>query len=66
VPLGYLFAYALVERLDTQSHRFPFVIDPRTIAYAITVMLAATLVCGWMVIRMTKRLQLISVLKVRE
>ena len=66
VPLGYLFAYGLVRSLDSETHRFPFLIHEQTIVYAILVMLAATTVCGWMVIRMTQRLDLISVLKVRE
>jgi putative ABC transport system permease protein len=66
VPLGYLFAYGLVRALDSESHRFPFIVDTHTILYAIWVMIASTIVCGWMVLRMTKRLDLISVLKVRE
>ncbi|MFN9348249.1 MAG: ABC transporter permease [Planctomycetota bacterium] len=66
VPLGYLFAYGLVRALDSESHRFPFIADVHTILYAIWVMIASTVVCGWMVLRMTKRLDLISVLKVRE
>jgi putative ABC transport system permease protein len=66
VPLGYLFAYGLVRALDSESHRFPFIADVHTILYAIWVMIGSTVVCGWMVLRMTKRLDLISVLKVRE
>ncbi|MFM8325305.1 MAG: hypothetical protein ACKN9U_10615, partial [Pirellulaceae bacterium] len=65
-PLGYLFAYGMVRALDSDSHRFPFIADMHTILYAIWVMIASTMVCGWMVLRMTKRLDLISVLKVRE
>ena len=66
VPLGYLFSYGLVRSLDSESHRFPFIIHNQTVAYAVLVMLLATGVCGWMVLRMTKRLDLISVLKVRD
>jgi len=66
VPLGYLFAYGLVRGLDSESHRFPFLVHDQTVLYAVLVMLIATSVCGWMVVRMTKRLDLISVLKVRE
>ncbi|MFN5104780.1 MAG: ABC transporter permease [Planctomycetota bacterium] len=66
VPLGYLFAYGLVRAMDSESHRFPFVVHQQTILYAVSVMIAATIVCGLMVLRMTKNLDLISVLKVRE
>jgi putative ABC transport system permease protein len=66
VPLGYLFAYGLITAMDSESHRFPFMVHQQTVLYAILVMLLATSVCGWMVIRMTKQLDLISVLKVRE
>jgi ABC-type antimicrobial peptide transport system permease subunit len=66
VPLGYLFAYGLITAMDSESHRFPFMVHQQTVLYAILVMLLATSLCGWMVIRMTKQLDLISVLKVRE
>ncbi|MFM8574098.1 MAG: ABC transporter permease [Pirellula sp.] len=66
VPLGYLFAYGLITALDSESHRFPFMVHQQTVLYAILLMLLATSLCGWMVIRMTKQLDLISVLKVRE
>lgn len=66
IPLGYLFAYGLVRGLDSESHRFPFLVHEQTVVYAVLVMLIATSICGWMVVRMTKRLDLISVLKVRE
>lgn len=66
VPLGYLLAYGLVSAMDSESHRFPFFVHHQTVVYAIVVMMAATSACAWMVLRMTKRLDLISVLKVRE
>ena len=66
VPLGYLLAYGLVSAMDSESHRFPFFVHHQTVVYAILVMMSATAACAWMVLRMTKRLDLISVLKVRE
>ena len=66
VPLGYLLAYGLVSAMDSESHRFPFFVHHQTVVYAIVVMVAATSACAWMVLRMTMRLDLISVLKVRE
>jgi putative ABC transport system permease protein len=61
VPLGYLLAYGLVSAMDSESHRFPFFVHHQTVVYAIVVMMAATSACAWMVLRMTKRLDLISV-----
>lgn len=66
IPLGYTFAYGMTVALDSDSHRFPLIIDRQTIAYAISVTLGSSLLCGWLVIRMIEGMDLISVLKVRE
>lgn len=66
IPLGYTFAYGMISALDSDSHRLPLVIDPRTIAYALSVVALATALCGGLVARMATQLNIVSVLKVRE
>ena len=66
IPLGYTFAYGMISALDSDSHRLPLVIDPHTIAYALSVVALATALCCGLVARMATQLDIVSVLKVRE
>lgn len=66
IPLGYTFAYAMITALDSDSHRLPLVIDPRTIAYTLSIVALATTLCCGLVARMATHLDIVSVLKVRE
>lgn len=70
IPLGWAMGYALaqliVESLDTELHRIPFVIERATYAKAaLAVMLAAAL-SALLVRRRIDNLDLIAVLKTRE
>lgn len=66
IPLGYTFAYGMISALDSDSHRLPLVIDSHTIAYALSVVALATALCCGLVARMATKLDIVSVLKVRE
>ena len=66
LPLGYGFSALVTLALDTETNRFPLVIDRSTYAYATTIILAAALVSGIYVARMVNDLDLISVLKVKQ
>jgi putative ABC transport system permease protein len=66
IPIGYGFAYLTTLALDTETHRFPLIIDRSTYAYSTTVILIAAAVSGLYVRRMVNHLDLISVLKVKD
>ncbi|MGI9516144.1 MAG: ABC transporter permease [Pirellulaceae bacterium] len=66
LPIGYLFAWFATLALDTETHRFPLVVQRATFAYATTVILLAALVSALYVRRKLDRLDLIAVLKVKE
>lgn len=65
LPIGYGFSLLATLALDTDSHRFPLVVHRQTFAYATSVILVAALVSAMSVRRMSDRLDLIAVLKVK-
>lgn len=66
VPIGYAFAYVTTLALDTETHRFPLIIYRVTFANAAVIILISAFVSSLFVRRMTDRLDLLAVLKVRE
>lgn len=70
IPLGWLigsvFAWGLIQGLDTENYRIPFVISYSTFAFASMTVVAATLISAIIVQRRVSNLDLISVLKTRE
>ncbi len=66
LPIGVGFSKLATMALDTESHRFPLVIDASTLSYAAIVILVTAILSAWIVRRMLDRLDLIAVLKVKE
>jgi len=66
LPIGYGFSYLTTIVLDTETHRFPLVIQRSTFAYSTVVVLAAASLSSLYVRRRVNDLDLISVLKVKE
>lgn len=66
LPIGYAFAYLTTLTLDTETHRFPLIIQTSTFAYATAMILIAASVSSLYVKRLVNDLDLISVLKVKE
>jgi putative ABC transport system permease protein len=61
--LGYAFAALSVVALETETYRFPLVVDPSTYAFAVATVVAAALLSGLVVRRRLDRLDLLAVLK---
>ncbi len=70
LPLGMLagrmLCWTIAHNLQSDLYRVPLVIEPRTYAFAATVVLIATVASGLFVRRRLDRLDLIAVLKSRE
>lgn len=66
LSIGYAFSYLATKALDTETHRFPLVVNRDTFAYAVVVILVAATVSSVVVRRMLDRLDLLAVLKVKE
>lgn len=66
VACGYVLAQALVQGLQTELFRVPFVIAPSTFGWALVVGIGATVASVMLVRRRLDRLDLIGVLKTRE
>lgn len=70
IPLGFLFGYlfcsAIVTGLQSELYRLPLVLEPRTYAFAATVVLTSVLLSGLVVRRKLDRLDLLTVLKTKE
>lgn len=70
IPIGLVIGYGLCmfasQSLDTETHRFPLVVDSSTFAFAALVVLATALGSLWIVRRRLDHLDLIAVLKSRE
>lgn len=63
---GYLFAWMVVEGIDSDLYRVPFVINVETFAISSLMVLGAAIVSALIVRRRIDTLDLISVLKTRE
>lgn len=66
LPMGYGFCYLATLALDTETHRFPLVVQRATFAYAASVILIASTFSSSVVRRMLDKLDLIAVLKAKE
>lgn len=70
MPLGCLIgrgiAWIMVQSFDTKLFRIPFVIEPSTYGFAVSIVLAAAIASGAIVRRRIDTLDLIAVLKTRE
>ncbi len=66
LPIGYGLSYLTTLALDTDTHRFPLVVSPATFAYATVVILLSAAFSSLYTLRLLDKLDLISVLKVKE
>ena len=66
LPIGYGFAFLTTLAIDTETNRFPLVVQRATFADATTVMLIAATASAFYVGRALNRVDLISALKVKE
>lgn len=66
LPIGYGLSYVTTLALDTETHRFPLIIERWTYAYAAVVILAAASLSAVYVRRMLNSLDLVAVLKVKQ
>lgn len=66
VPISYFLCYFTTLSIDTETHRFPFVVYPGTIAFGIMVLGVSIAISSLAVLRLMKNLDMLSVLKVRE
>jgi putative ABC transport system permease protein len=64
--MGFCFVAVTVTLLETDLFRIPLVINASTYAFAVTVVLLATIVSGYVVQRMLVHLDLVAVLKSKE
>ncbi len=64
--VGMGLAWSLVQSLDTELYRIPFVIGPGTYGYAVLVIVIASLVTGALVNRDVRRINLVSALKTKD
>jgi len=64
--MGYGMAAGMMSILETELWRLPFVILPRTYAFAVITSTSATLVSALIVRQRLDRLDLVAVLKIRE
>jgi putative ABC transport system permease protein len=64
--MGYAMAASMMSMLETELWRLPFVILPRTYAFAVVTGTGATLVSSLIVRTRLDRLDLVAVLKIRE
>ncbi len=64
--IGYGFAFAVVAGFESDLYSIPFVVNPRTFAFASLVVLSAAAASALIVRRRVDRLDLIRVLKTRE
>lgn len=64
--IGYGFAWAVVAGFESDLYSIPFVVNPRTFAFASLVVLSAAAASALIVRRRVDRLDLIRVLKTRE
>ncbi|QDT61418.1 FtsX-like permease family protein [Stieleria bergensis] len=66
LPIGYGLSYVTTLALDTETHRFPLIIERSTYSYAAIVIIAAASLSAIYVRRMLNSLDLVAVLKVKE
>ncbi len=66
IPLSYAFCYVTTLAIDTDSHRFPLIVDRGTIIYGIAVLLISVSLSCLAVVQMLKKIDMLAVLKVHE
>jgi putative ABC transport system permease protein len=66
MAIGYGFAAMTAMAFDTELYRIPLVVEPRTYAFAVTVVLISAVISGLVVRRKLDHLDLVAVLKSRE
>ncbi|MEL7500239.1 MAG: FtsX-like permease family protein [Planctomycetota bacterium] len=64
--IGWSLAWILITGLATENYRIPLIIDTSTYAFAVAVVMGATLASGFIVQRRISNLDLIGVLKTRD
>jgi putative ABC transport system permease protein len=63
---GYCLSFGILQLIEPETFKIPFVIEPRTYAYATLIVVTAGIVSALIVRRHVDRLDLVSVLKTRE
>jgi putative ABC transport system permease protein len=70
LPLGLLFGRGLanfiISAISTETVRLPLMISTRTYSVAVLVVMGAAAACFWVVSRMLRKLDMVSVLKARD
>ncbi len=64
--LGYLFAYLMLQTVDTEGFTFPLSISMKTYGYALLMTIGTLIISFFIIYRKVKSMDLISVLKIRE
>jgi putative ABC transport system permease protein len=64
--LGYGLAWLVAQRLDTELYRVPLVVSAHTVAIAVLVVVAATLLATWTVARRLRRMDVAAVLNATQ
>ncbi|MGF1455420.1 MAG: ABC transporter permease [Alphaproteobacteria bacterium] len=63
---GSYLAWSMVQSLETELYRIPYVISPATYGYAVLTVVIASLITGALVNRDVRRIHLVSALKTKE
>jgi putative ABC transport system permease protein len=70
IPLGLVLGHGLAAvattALETETHRFPFIVNPATYGFAVVTVLAAAIISSLVVRRRLDRLDLVAVLKAAD
>lgn len=66
LALGYAMCFYIALNLQNDLYRVPLILNPQTYAFASAVVVIATVLSGWVVLRRLVQLDLVSVLKSAE
>lgn len=66
LAIGHFLGWVVVQSLDTELYRIPFIVNRSTDAFAVTIVLLSAIICGLVVRRKLDTLDLVAVLKMRE
>lgn len=64
MPLGYAFCFWTTLAVDTESHRFPLIVNPDTFVYGIVVLCVSIAISSFAILRLLKQIDILAVLKV--
>lgn len=64
MPLGYALCFWTTLAVDTESHRFPLIVNPDTYVYGIVVLCVSIAISSFAILRLLKQIDILAVLKV--